>query len=1105
MNDDEEEEEDATQGTQARAGDDDDDDDDDAPAERSGKKAKKAKAAADNDDDDDAKDGDDFDFDRDDEVFDEDDSDDDMSVDKGPKGEAGIIHKIHVWNFMNHRELELEFNKSITFIHGPNGSGKSAVLAALQICLGARANVTHRGTLAGLVRRNADGGHTGTAKVQVTLLNGGSDAYSPELYGRRITIERSFNATGKSDFKLMNEKGQTVAKKREDLVSMLDRLNIQVENPVCILDQENSKEFIKGNEKDKYKFFAKATDLQRAREDLSDTRGHIDFCRKTVAKSKKDLRHIAVDLEKARDDLRRLQKVLGVDGQIKMYECALFWVNVKEEEDTLEALQSKIETIEGKVKSAKVKVEKAKVAMESEKSPEELVADIERLQATNEEASRNIDRLNKEIATASKPAKNAEKEVQAAKNKIKDAKLEMKDVQKKIDDAEEERKKHGGEEERKRQEALDAAKAEVQTLRDQIASAGDSRQPLKEAMEETKLQAEERKQEYEEGGQSLREAKAARLGLQQQKASPLASFGSKVQQVLKLIQQHKSRFDQEPVGPVGKHVTLKPGMQKYSKPISALIGGNLRSFLVSSAKDNKLLRELMTKVGAEKEHPVVNMRFAGRFGSAGQPQLRTVTPDLLTVERAIQVNNDVAFNYLCEMASIENCVLADTPEDAEEKIITGTKGNLSLVQGAQKGFDLTGAYTSVRARNKFYIRYHGRTLTFGTDVSQQLAEVEAEVQQAEQKQGSLKDAMQLAMKSAHGARSDFEANLKAEKEIRRQLKKAEEKVAKCSEFLQELEAETGIDTSDYEEELKELQTQLDECQEEIKEAMQRKKDADDVVNEKIAEKKTFEKSAADLTKKIVKAEDAISSLMREADQKKKKYEKALEVEETLTNAVEQLMADKEAQEKEVAGASQDATKYTLQNLPADKLEKLGDDARINTNERDAVYFQNKIIALEKRKQRDLEELPEGQRDLDAALHKAAKAKQVYDDKMHDIEKVQDNFDRLRTDLIARLKKWKKFRGKISFNTDKAFDKCLQQKGQSGELVFDHENKELNLTVQKDNRDTQSQIGNVKLLSGGERSYTTLALLMSLGDALETPFRIMDEFDVFMDSVSRKVK
>ena len=57
---------------------------------------------------------------------------------------------------------------------------------------------------------------------------------------------------------------------------------------------------------------------------------------------------------------------------------------------------------------------------------------------------------------------------------------------------------------------------------------------------------------------------------------------------------------------------------------------------------------------------------------------------------------------------------------------------------------------------------------------------------------------------------------------------------------------------------------------------------------------------------------------------------------------------------------------------------------------------------------------------------------------------------------------------------------------------------------KDNGDGQSQTKDVKALSGGERSFTTLSLLLAIGESLETPFRVMDEFDVFLDPVARKI-
>ncbi|CAN0543670.1 unnamed protein product, partial [Ectocarpus sp. 8 AP-2014] len=54
--------------------------------------------------------------------------------------------------------------------------------------------------------------------------------------------------------------------------------------------------------------------------------------------------------------------------------------------------------------------------------------------------------------------------------------------------------------------------------------------------------------------------------------------------------------------------------------------------------------------------------------------------------------------------------------------------------------------------------------------------------------------------------------------------------------------------------------------------------------------------------------------------------------------------------------------------------------------------------------------------------------------------------------------------------------------------FDNESQTLGLTYQKDSSDNASQCSDVKLLSGGERSFATLALLLALGQSHECPFR-----------------
>ncbi len=44
----------------------------------------------------------------------------------------------------------------------------------------------------------------------------------------------------------------------------------------------------------------------------------------------------------------------------------------------------------------------------------------------------------------------------------------------------------------------------------------------------------------------------------------------------------------------------------------------------------------------------------------------------------------------------------------------------------------------------------------------------------------------------------------------------------------------------------------------------------------------------------------------------------------------------------------------------------------------------------------------------------------------------------------------------------------------------------------------------KGLSGGEKSFTTICLLLSIWEAMGCPIRALDEFDVFMDAVNRGI-
>ncbi|KAF5014538.1 hypothetical protein F66182_14435, partial [Fusarium sp. NRRL 66182] len=69
--------------------------------------------------------------------------------------------------------------------------------------------------------------------------------------------------------------------------------------------------------------------------------------------------------------------------------------------------------------------------------------------------------------------------------------------------------------------------------------------------------------------------------------------------------------------------------------------------------------------------------------------------------------------------------------------------------------------------------------------------------------------------------------------------------------------------------------------------------------------------------------------------------------------------------------------------------------------------------------------------------------------------------------------------------------------------MDHEAKLLDLQVEPDITRNNAGGRGTKTLSGGEKSFSQICLLLSLWEAMGSPIRCLDEFDVYMDHINRK--
>jgi structural maintenance of chromosomes protein 6 len=85
--------------------------------------------------------------------------------------------------------------------------------------------------------------------------------------------------------------------------------NIQVENPVAVLDQEEAKKFLTGKAEDKYNFFTKATELDRVDQTYKTSLDTLEEMANTQFRAKKsidlELQRVKV-LKKKYDEVKAL-------------------------------------------------------------------------------------------------------------------------------------------------------------------------------------------------------------------------------------------------------------------------------------------------------------------------------------------------------------------------------------------------------------------------------------------------------------------------------------------------------------------------------------------------------------------------------------------------------------------------------------------------------------------------------------------------------------------------------------------------------------------------------------------------------------------------------
>jgi structural maintenance of chromosomes protein 6 len=99
---------------------------------------------------------------------------------------------------------------------------------------------------------------------------------------------------------------------------------------------------------------------------------------------------------------------------------------------------------------------------------------------------------------------------------------------------------------------------------------------------------------------------------------------------------------------------------------------------------------------------------------------------------------------------------------------------------------------------------------------------------------------------------------------------------------------------------------------------------------------------------------------------------------------------------------------------------------------------------------------------------------------------------LNNSLKNRRDRWRKFRMLIKARSRIQFNYLLSNRNFRGTLLIDSEAKLLDIKVEPDITKTSSEGRQTKTLSGGEKSFSTICLLLALWEAMGSPIRCLDE-------------
>lgn len=988
------------------------------------------------------------------------------------EGVSGKIQSVRLQNFMCHSNMEFTFGDKINFISGKNGSGKSAILTALVIGLGGRTADTNRGqSLRNLIQNGKN-----RASIEITMSNTGPAKFKPYLYGSSIKVIRTLTGSS-SQYKILSEKGEVVSTKRDDLDLINMYFNIQVNNPVIILNQDTARTFIKtAAPRELYNIFMKGTHLEEIEQrNLSLKQEKIPFLEKLIHEKKDVLQEAYADIYAYNEKLKKIKKLEKYEDEARVIQTELFWAYVYKIEEKYNAQKAIEHECESKLPKIKEKVDK-RDQIEQELKDKQKIAEttLREQKGSIRELENNSLEIEQSLRSSKEQIGIKINEIQRVQKKLTSEKSSCDEIQTEIDNHESRSAEVKAEKARLDVQKCDLEKRLVE-LKAVLSTTVVHRQQLNDTMSVATNKLTQKEQFYNNLKQKLVYKEEYLKGLKTE-TNLLMVYSKWMPQLVDNIERayKMNKFHEKPRGPLGSYIQVKE--KSWGPAIENYIGAKtLSSFCVDNNHDYKVLKSLVERIDmpAKLKPSITISKFFNQVHDVRKYE--TGNSQYKNLLRSITVTDPVAANALIDAIEPETVLLVPTSEEAYK--LLEDINNVPL--NCKRAFTKTGDLFYPAPNYRSYAGTADGTRYLQISPEQAIQLTTKEVETIKEELNNLDDGLEKA-------RIELVNSTKKLEEVNHEVHKLNRQITFCENKLDEIKREELPETYDVKllkEDLEYRQKTIKTCEETL-ETLGNEKTALIVKYKEVKEQ--YEKIQAlktERSEEISKTEAEIAELNNEYHKitaNRNHYVSLLKTEEAKLANVKKAVADLQ---KEVEKAERDAKEAHPERIhPTRDIEIL---------EKNLSKINSMMKALEKLV---------GDREL---------VPDEYVTRLHDLQEKHNALQHL-TCTAEKLKvvvdilddSYGKLKNVVWINTKQTFLSMLEKKKFKGDLVIDHEKKMLKVIIKVE---SGAKDGSATLtLSGGERSYSMVSFIMALWKNMSSPFFFLDEFDVFMDEINRNM-